>query len=258
MENISEKEQEFLQKTRNKQARLQKNIVISWVIKLCVLELIITVIIVFKFHIISISGLGFMDILVFIGLLFFFFMFLTILWKPKDSNVSFKMTPSKELIRDILIADKIEIRYNQFIQWQEEEKQKAIELQEMENRKSKDYWATLDGSQFEKEVAKVFQKCGFLVKHVGGPGDGGIDILMEYKSIQYIVQCKNHKKRIPPNVVVELHDALNFNSAHRAILVSFSGVTSGVWSYILGKPIDIVNIDHLLLMNSTKTYCSSR
>lgn len=260
MENISDQELEFLQKTRDKQSRLHRTIVISGFFKLSAVSFFISMF----FYLIflnSKTSIGTVILTVFLAAMATVLLtgrILFVLWKPKDWKFSYDKTANEKLKKDILITNEIENRYNQFIELQAIQTNRLIEQREEENRKSKDYWTHLDGAQFEIDVSKVFQLCGFSVKVTGGPGDGGIDILMERNNIKYIVQCKNHKKRIPPNIIVKFNEALNKSKAHIAILVSSSGVTTGVWNYIKDKPIHIVDINILLSMNSYKRYSYRR
>lgn len=73
---------------------------------------------------------------------------------------------------------------------------------------------TLDGYEFQKFVADLFEKLGFVNLQLGPPtADGGIDISMEEKSvighIRFIVECKHHPEgTIGRPVVQKLHSAV--------------------------------------------------
>jgi len=91
---------------------------------------------------------------------------------------------------------------------------------------------TVDGYQFQKFVANLFKKLGFVNVKVGPPAaDGGIDISMEQKtdiaSISFIVECKHHpKSTIGRPVVQKLHSAV----VHTPVLDKGIIVTSGHFS----------------------------
>ena len=67
-----------------------------------------------------------------------------------------------------------------------------------------DYWMSLDGHQFEDEVASVFRRNGYKATVSKQGGDGGIDIILEKDGVKTAVQCKAHKSLIGPSVARDL------------------------------------------------------
>jgi len=63
-------------------------------------------------------------------------------------------------------------------------------------------------SEFEAYIAKMFTALGYRTMHVGGSGDGGIDIEMTKEGREYVVQCKKFITR-----KVEPHDVRDFFGA---------------------------------------------
>lgn len=47
--------------------------------------------------------------------------------------------------------------------------------------------------QFEHFVARLFERCGFQAKHLGGPGDHGVDILLTKNGCRFGVQTKRYR-----------------------------------------------------------------
>ena len=47
------------------------------------------------------------------------------------------------------------------------------------NWQQQEWWWTLDGWQFEQEVAKVFRMYGYKATVTKGSGDGGVDIILK-------------------------------------------------------------------------------
>lgn len=87
------------------------------------------------------------------------------------------------------------------------------------------HWHSLTWREFEQAVADLFRRLGFDVKHTGGAGDGGIDILAASSSANLLIQCKKHNKAIGPAVVRELLGASTLRPGHRMVLVSSRGFT---------------------------------
>ena len=98
------------------------------------------------------------------------------------------------------------------------------------------FWRSLNGWQFEQEVADVFAKHGFETEVTKGSGDGGVDIKMQKDNINYIVQCKNHINPVSPNDVRALWGVKDDFGADVAIMVASSGVTEMGLDFIKSKP----------------------
>jgi len=111
---------------------------------------------------------------------------------------------------------------------------------------------TMDGYEFQKFVANLFKKLGFINIELGPPtADGGIDITMEQKtelgSIKYTVECKHHpESSIGRPVVQKLHSVI----LHTPVLDKGIIVTSGYFSsqaikYAEEVGIELVDIEKL-------------
>jgi restriction system protein len=48
--------------------------------------------------------------------------------------------------------------------------------------------------QFERFVAALFEHCGFEARHLGGPGDHGVDILLTRNGCRFAVQVKRYRQ----------------------------------------------------------------
>ena len=64
------------------------------------------------------------------------------------------------------------------------------------NWSSKNWWWSLDGWEFEEEVARVFELNGYKTKVTKKSGDGGIDIIMYKNNYKYAVQCKHYQDEV--------------------------------------------------------------
>lgn len=102
------------------------------------------------------------------------------------------------------------------------------------------------GPEFERLVARAFRRHGYRVEEVGGSNDGGIDLLVWKGSLHGIIQCKAHAKALGPACVRELLGALNHKGASVAYLATLNGVTESAREWCKGKPIVILEADHII------------
>ena len=88
-----------------------------------------------------------------------------------------------------------------------------------------DWWWSLNGWDFEEEVAKVFRKHGYKADVTKKTGDNGADIIMYYKKRKIIVQCKHYKAQASPEAVRALWGIRDEFKADAVIMVASSGVS---------------------------------
>jgi restriction system protein len=91
-------------------------------------------------------------------------------------------------------------------------------------------------------------RAGYHARLTPASGDGGVDIVLGDGTI---VQCKTHRSPASPGVVRELYGTLIHQNAPKAMLVSLSGVTSGVHSFIKDKPITVWNKTNLIALQKS-------
>ena len=100
-----------------------------------------------------------------------------------------------------------------------------------------DWWWSLDGWEFEEEVAKVFRKQGYKAKVTKKTGDSGVDIVMYKNKKKIIVQCKHYKDNASPESVRALWGVKEVFNADDVIMVASSGVSKGSLNFIdIHKP----------------------
>ena len=107
------------------------------------------------------------------------------------------------------------------------------------------FWERLTGRGFEIEVTNLLNRAGYHARLTPASGDGGVDIVLGDGTI---VQCKAHFAPVSPEVVRELYGALIHQSAPKAMLISLSGVTNGVESFIKDKPITVWDKTNLIAL----------
>jgi HJR/Mrr/RecB family endonuclease len=153
--------------------------------------------------------------------------------------------------------------YRNFLRWQsavqayegfcrsvEVAEQRALEEERKEREEAKrrqvEWWRTLDGWQFEREIAALLRKRGYDVKRTGKPGDCGVDLELRCGKGKIVVQCKAHKARVGPGAVRDLYGTLMAQKGQEAWLISTSGFTKETFAFARGKRIRLLKIEDVL------------
>ena len=118
--------------------------------------------------------------------------------------------------------------------------------------KERQWWWTLDGWQFEQEVANVFRMNGYSAKVTKGSGDGGVDIILKKDGRTSIVQCKHYQSPVPPEPIRALWGCKDDFNADEVILVASSGITDMGARFVQNKPnFKVLNLDDIIIMGNT-------
>ncbi|MBQ9852775.1 MAG: restriction endonuclease [Ruminiclostridium sp.] len=112
------------------------------------------------------------------------------------------------------------------------------------------YWDSMDGHQFEKAIASLYQKQGYSTIVSKAGGDGGIDIILTHGTERIAVQCKAHSKPVGPAVARDLYGTMISGNFSKAILISKNGFTKGVYDFTLGKPIQLLTLSDVLTISN--------
>ena len=138
-------------------------------------------------------------------------------------------------------------RYEQFKAATEAFERNLRERQAQELRQRADFWRSLPGHAFERELAVLFKRTGYeKVTITPGSGDGGIDIVIRHSGRTIIVQCKQTRQPVGPAVARELYGALTAFQADEGILAVTGGVTAGVHDFFKGKPLRVIDLENIL------------
>jgi hypothetical protein len=137
-------------------------------------------------------------------------------------------------------------RYAQFLQARD--KYKAWEL-----RTHVDFWRSMPGRAFERELGAAFSRQEFAVEVTPVSGDQGIDIILRRGGRKTIVQCKATAKPVGPAIVRELYGTLHACGADDAILAATGGVTAGVREFIRGKPIRVMTLTDIIRLHRDRS-----
>ena len=112
------------------------------------------------------------------------------------------------------------------------------------------WWWTLDGWEFEQEVARVFRLNGYNATVTKGSGDGGVDIILKKENYKAIVQCKHHHNPLSPEPVRALWGIKDDWGADEVIMVASSGLTSASAEFVRNKPnYKVLNLDDIIRMS---------
>ena len=119
---------------------------------------------------------------------------------------------------------------------------------EIQEKIKRDFWFSLDGRSFEKEIGKLYQRLGYNVKIRGGANDGGIDLEIDDNKNRIAIQCKAHRRAVGPGVIREFSGSMDHAHFDQGILICPSGFTRGVYQYTGGNRIKLINVDDLVKM----------
>jgi len=113
------------------------------------------------------------------------------------------------------------------------------------------WWWTLDGWQFEEEVAKIFITQGYKATVTKGSGDGGVDIILKRGDYTAIVQCKHYQNPVPPEPIRALWGCKDDFNADEVILVASSGITDSGARFVANKPnFKVLNLSDIIEMSN--------
>ena len=129
-------------------------------------------------------------------------------------------------------------RQKQEAEWQ---RRRAGRARQAEQRKREQYWKSLGGIEFERELGKLFAARGYDVRYTGGSGDQGGDLILRKDGETTVVQCKAWKNPATPQVARELGGSMMHYKANNGILACTGGFSGGVLEFARGKPITLID-----------------
>jgi len=111
----------------------------------------------------------------------------------------------------------------------------------LEEHKKLEDWKKLDGREFEKVVAAVYEKLGYKTKI---RVDRGIDIIAEKDGKKTFIQCKRMDKVIPDDVRAfwgSITDLIKKGEGEKGFFVTTGNFTDESYDFVKGKPIELVD-----------------
>jgi hypothetical protein len=118
------------------------------------------------------------------------------------------------------------------------------------NSRDKLIWLRgLTPKEFEDYIAELFNRLGYKAYAVGGPNDGGIDVIAEKDGKKHYIQCKKYFKSREVSVgdVRDFYGALADKlSNSKAYFITTSKFTLPAEEFTGDKPIELVDGNKLL------------
>jgi restriction system protein len=133
-------------------------------------------------------------------------------------------------------------------EWKQERKFK----QGSKWRKDRDKLSWLRGmtpKEFEDYVAELFRRLGYKTSSVGGPGDGGVDVIADKDGIKSYIQCKKYfqKHEVGVGEVRNFYGALVDRLANgKGYFITTSKFTFPAEQFAGDKPIELVDSYRLI------------
>ena len=87
----------------------------------------------------------------------------------------------------------------------------------------------MSGAQFEIFVADLFRAMGHQATVLGGSGDQGVDVIIQYQGQRVAVQCKNYKRAVGNKPVQEVFAGSRHHGCSQAWVVAPAGYTKGAF-----------------------------
>ena len=120
---------------------------------------------------------------------------------------------------------------------------KQEEKRQREAMRDVQVWATFNGVQFERAVAKVFREKGFDVEFTPQSNDKGVDLIIKKDGAVSIVQCKAYKKNVGVRAVRELVGVrASWPNAEEAILVALFDFSRDAKKFAAEQNVKLVSV----------------
>ena len=154
------------------------------------------------------------------------FMFLKDLW----GYIEYKINPIGYAQRKYIAEQK---------RLQEEERKKAL-------LRSKQFWSSLDGFDFEAQFCAVLQKHGIKATLTRKTADGGVDIWVDSRHGKVAIQCKRYKNQANPAPVRELYGVVQSTKSQFGLIACTAGFSSGAKEFGRKHGIKLAGIDDIV------------
>jgi restriction system protein len=162
------------------------------------------------------------------------------LWLPKDTNPVFVLS----------VLAFLGVAWGQSIRGF-----KAIR----QNYETRQQLAALTPTEFEQWCAHRLRALGYIVRHVGGQGDHGIDLFAEKDGELAVVQCKRFtgRRTVGEPHLRDLFGAMHSEGAVRAIVITAGYFTEEARAWARGKPIELWDANRIVVSPSSALSASA-
>jgi len=106
------------------------------------------------------------------------------------------------------------------------------------------YWLRgMKPSEFEHYIADLFSRLGYKTQVVGGPNDGGIDVIAEKEGIKYYIQCKKYiSQKVAVSDVRDFYGALADHLVNgQGYFITTNEFTLSAQKFAEDKPIELID-----------------
>jgi Holliday junction DNA helicase RuvB len=102
---------------------------------------------------------------------------------------------------------------------------------------------SMNAVAFKEFAASLFHEMGYLVEIMPGTSDNGIDLLLRKNNQLVGVQCKRWDTPVSEPIIRDFYSALISSGARSGYVVTTSTFTSHAYSFVEGKPIQLVDLE---------------
>lgn len=109
-------------------------------------------------------------------------------------------------------------------------------------------FSSLNGTEFEKLLVRLYTAMGFVVEHVGHTGDQGGDLVANRNGERLLVQAKRYEATVGNKAVQEAVAARAHYDCHKTAVVTNSTFTREAVDLARSNSVSLVPRDHLQRM----------
>jgi HJR/Mrr/RecB family endonuclease len=121
-----------------------------------------------------------------------------------------------------------------------------------EERKKLNFWRNLKGTDFEREVAKLFVRFKWWVATTPTTGDRGVDLIVTFDGQTYWCQCKGHAKPVAGAEVRRIAGATIASSGDAIpVLIASNGFTKPALQE--ARDLGVICIDGVMLSQASRS-----
>ena len=123
------------------------------------------------------------------------------------------------------------------------------EAEQARLRKEVEFWESLSGAEFERELASLFIRVGYQVEMTPMSRDEGVDLVLKRNGKIGIVQCKRYAQPAGPAIARELLGSMVAYHADYAVLACTGGFTQGVHEFVRDKELHLMSVHDIVQLS---------
>lgn len=126
-----------------------------------------------------------------------------------------------------------------------EYEQAVKEYEYQQNLKKRQFWLNMSPREFEIAVAQYFKNQGYDIGLTQYSNDGGVDVVAIKNNEKVYIQCKHYSNKVGVAPARELYGVMCSDEIKYGCLVSLYGFTSGVYDFVIGKNIKLLDVNQM-------------